>query len=416
MFNFIVKVYFIGFSKQEEAIIMENKKEFIEPTFSERMIDKKFKETEFIIAKVTDSSLASLIEKADHFNKDTKRLILCMNREFFPKIDMESYYNIWPNDMTEQVLSFLFSKFMEEMVLEHRLFETKEVLETLINSTEDLIWAKDLKGAHRLFNNSFMDAIPSAKDGHRKTKEECYGRGHLFIWELSEEDYAEGEFICMESELDVIKADATLTLDEILMVSSGELRNLVTKKSTVHDKHGNIVGTVGIARDVTMELAYKKLLEKHAYTDTLTGLFNRRYMYDYMEKSADKEFSLLYMDLDNFKGVNDTYGHNKGDEAILLTSKTLSKILDDYIVGRIGGDEFIAIGHDIEKLDDDTERVLAGIAELYDSDPCFSNLHISIGTSVYDPATSNIEEVIHNADTAMYRNKLRGKERQMILE
>lgn len=410
MFNFIVKVYFVGFSAKEEALIKNVIREYIEAVFSDSIKEDLLKEAEFVISKISSSASCNLPEELEAFHKPLKNLIPCLEREDFIKVDMESYYDVWLKDMTEQELKHYLTKFMDEMLLEHKYFETKEVLETIINSTDDLIWAKDIKGAHRLFNNSFMKAIPSAKDGHRKTKEECFGRGHLFIWELSEEAYAEGEFICMESEQDVINADATLTLDEILMVSSGELRNLITRKSTVHDKHGKIVGTVGIARDVTTELAYKKMLEEHAYTDNLTGLYNRRYMYDYMEECAEREFSLLYMDLDNFKGVNDIHGHNKGDEAILLTSKTLVEALDGYVVGRIGGDEFIAIGNEIDKLDEDTERVRRKIKELYESDPCFSNLHISIGTSIYDPAISDIEDVIHKADTAMYRNKLRGKE------
>lgn len=412
MFDFVTKICLIGFSDTEYERMKLLSKDYTEVISLKEITENHLKETDFVIAKISLDSIKSLKEKIRAVGKNTDSLILCLKRKEIPEIAMEEFYDVWFEDFSEQELMFYFSRFMREILKEHQLFETKEVLEVIINSTDDLIWAKDIQGAHKLFNNKFMEALPAAEDGHRKTKEECYGRGHLFIWELSKEDYEEGEFICMESEHDVIKADATLTFEEILKVSTGELRNLVTRKSTVHDKHGEIVGTVGIARDVTRELEYKELLEKNAYTDTLTGLYNRRYMYEYMEKQSKMEFSLLYMDLDNFKYVNDTYGHHKGDEAISLTSQALTEILDDYVVGRIGGDEFIAIGTDVEKLEEDTKRVKEEIKKLYHSDECFSKLRISIGTSVYNPTTSDIDEAINSADSEMYKNKMERKRKK----
>ncbi|WP_171994170.1 diguanylate cyclase domain-containing protein [Campylobacter mucosalis] len=159
---------------------------------------------------------------------------------------------------------------------------------------------------------------------------------------LSGSYYAEGEFICMESELDVIKADATLTLDEI----SGELRNLVTRKSPIHDRHGKIMKTIGVAKDVTQELRYKQQLQKLAY--------------------------------------NDKFGHLKGDEALVITATTLKVVLPDFTLGRLGGDEFIAISEKQGKVAPLIELIKSKLKTAYLIDDDLRDLSISIGYALHD--------------------------------
>ncbi|WP_169752911.1 GGDEF domain-containing protein [Campylobacter mucosalis] len=171
----------------------------------------------------------------------------------------------------------------------------------------------------------------------------------------------------MESELDVIKADATLTLDEI----SGELRNLVTRKSPIHDRHGKIMGTIGVAKDVTQELRYKQQLQKLAY--------------------------------------NDKFGHLKGDEALVITATTLKVVLPDFTLGRLGGDEFIAISEKHGKVSSLIELIKSKPKTTYLIDDDLRDLSISIGHALHDPKDSNIEELIHKADTSMHKSKVKDK-------
>ena len=210
----------------------------------------------------------------------------------------------------------------------------------------------------------------------------------------------------MESELDVIEANRTLTFDEKLIVGNGDIRKLITKKSPVHDRAGNIIGTVGVAKDITQELLYKEMLEKNANTDYLTGIFNRRYMYDLMEANIYNEFAVLFMDLDNFKYINDTYGHNKGDEAIVLTAETLQQILPDFSVGRLGGDEFIVFMEGKHDLQEIVSTVKNKIKEAYSKDTCFQTLDISIGYAENNTQNPDIEHLIHIADNIMYDSKI----------
>ncbi|MGH1600650.1 diguanylate cyclase domain-containing protein [Campylobacter majalis] len=345
-----------------------------------------------------------------NLNKNLDILTLCINKDDFYTLNLDDIHDIWPSEPNKNDIKFYFKKLIKTIEFNNRFFEQKEIFETIINSTDDLIWVKDTIGRHKLFNNSFLDALPSAPDGHRKTREECTNRGHLFIWELSPEDYEQGEFICMESEIDVMRADATLTLNETLKVGSGELRSLITKKAPIHDRNGKIMGTIGVAKDVTQELLYKKQLKKIAYTDMLTGLYNRRYIYDWMDRNSHKNFGILFMDLNDFKYVNDKYGHVVGDEALMATANTLKDQLKGYILGRFGGDEFIAIRDKCDvDLQKEADKLVKILEKTYATNQNYTKLGISVGYAINNPKDPDIEGIIHKADTHMYKHKTQSK-------
>ncbi|WP_169763782.1 sensor domain-containing diguanylate cyclase [Campylobacter mucosalis] len=405
MFNHEQVIYTIGLSDEHHKAIQKLTPKYVIVKHFTNLQDTNITEADYIIAKVSQSELKILLNDI----KNIENLMLCIDKDEFHSLKTHDIGDILPPSPSIDDIKYYYKKLAKKIKLENNLFEQIEILNTIINATDDLVWVKDTKGAHKMFNDSFLNALPSAKDGHRKTRQECLERGHLFIWELSKKDYAEGEFICMESELDVMKADATLTLDEILKVGSGELRNLVTRKSPIHDRHGKIMGTIGVAKDVTQELRYKQQLQKLAYTDMLTGLYNRHYIYEFLEKNQDKKFLVLFMDLNNFKSINDKFGHLKGDEALVITATTLKVVLPDFTLGRLGGDEFIAISEKHGKVSSLIELIKSKLKTAYLIDDDLRDLSISIGHALHDPKDSNIEELIHKADTNMYKSKVKDK-------
>lgn len=160
-------------------------------------------------------------------------------------------------------------------------------------------------------------------------------------------------------------------------------------------------------------------LETLSRTDTLTGLLNRRAFTSELEGRVGRTGgpatgSLFYVDLDNFKPVNDILGHQKGDEALIAVSEMLVKTTrPGDLVARLGGDEFALW---LDRTDEDAAALRA--TDLLDGSSCLKPysgdparpLGISIGIAVYDPAASeDLESLMGRADTAMYQVKHNGK-------
>lgn len=150
---------------------------------------------------------------------------------------------------------------------------------------------------------------------------------------------------------------------------------------------------------------YKQL----SYKDSLTGLYNRRYFYEILNMEfkrirRDNSFiSLLFIDVDNFKRINDTYGHKYGDHVLIKLSNILKREIRDVdIVSRWGGEEFIVALHD---TDIDGSRIVAERLRMAVEKQKFqSNITISIGVTATDGSTS-VEKLVGLADDALYKAK-----------
>lgn len=405
MFSCISNVYLFGFSDDVYKAVTRIKPDFINLFSMDKMDEAWIKDSDFIVARVSATEVSDLAYKIKQCNKSVKNLIISMNAEEFEAIH-DDVGGLWPENMTIKQIEYFFNGLFSFIEIKNDYEDKLEILKTIMNSTTDLIWVKDTCGRHKMFNNSFLAALPPASDGHKKTRAECIDKEHLFLWELDLKEYQADKYICMESEFGVINAGETLVLEETLLVGDGELRNLVTTKSPLHDRKGNIVGTVGFAKDVTAELQYKTMLEKQAFIDDLTNLYNRRYIYDYADSIKDKEFLLIYIDLDRFKFINDKYGHVVGDNALILTAEILNRCFDDAVIGRIGGDEFAVI---CEKWNESLKSTIQALPskakEIYNSNPKFKNLGLSVGYAVNDKDNHNLEKLFVLADKRMYENK-----------
>jgi diguanylate cyclase (GGDEF)-like protein len=131
--------------------------------------------------------------------------------------------------------------------------------------------------------------------------------------------------------------------------------------------------------------------------------------------SQSVPFSVMVMDLDNFKRVNDTYGHDKGDEVLKFLAITLKRLLDETaICCRFGGEEFVVLvpNESFENALRDAERIREYMAET--SSPAGDRVTLSIGVAHYPGFASNAEQLFHIADEALYRAKRSGRNRVEI--
>ncbi|MBO5473884.1 MAG: diguanylate cyclase [Lachnospiraceae bacterium] len=319
--------------------------------------------------------------------------------------DLTQIADIWTLPMTEDELKFRFLRWQQTYKLKKDLWLTRSYLDTTINSVPHLIWYKDKNGAHIKVNDSFCKAV-------NKTSEQIEGRGHYYIWDIEPDEYAKGEYICMESEYEVMEKRKTCVFDENVKIRD-DMRMLKTYKSPLFDLDGSVMGTVGVATDVTQERLYEQMIITNANTDFLTKLYNRRYVYEYVDKNKDLPMTIYYLDLDNFKSVNDAFGHHEGDRALLVATEVLQKCMPDDLIARIGGDEFmlIRIGaqtrQEIEQQRIWLQQELDKAFAQYEHFQCIS---ASIGTAYSEDRKIDVDTLAREADAFMYQEKSRKKQ------
>lgn len=159
----------------------------------------------------------------------------------------------------------------------------------------------------------------------------------------------------------------------------------------------------------------KRILEM-ARQDYLTGLATRWYLQDFIERNADEKYiTCIYFDLDRFKQVNDTYGHQTGDRALAATAEMMQNEFADGFCARLGGDEFMIVlmgERDIEGVEWRVNGFMKKLLSYYRTIPEMSALSVSAGISQAVPdSPKTIDRLIHESDRALYRAKNEGRAR-----
>ena len=184
--------------------------------------------------------------------------------------------------------------------------------------------------------------------------------------------------------------------------------------SPVYDEYGNCIGVDGIVRDITVRKLADERLIRLSYYDELTGLANRRLFLDRIQQTLNLAFrnkspvSLFYLDLDEFKAINDTMGHAAGDEILKEASRRLiSTLRDSDVAARLGGDEFALLlpGADADAAEQIAHKILKMFRKPYLLGDTTAALGASIGIAVYPKNGRDAETLINNADAAMYNAK-----------
>lgn len=214
-------------------------------------------------------------------------------------------------------------------------------------------------------------------------------------------------------------------VDVFLHHADGHRLPVLVRVTPIRDEHGEILGAVEIfSSDLSVQTVRHELkgLRESLQTDTLTGIGNRR-LIDGRLRAAIAELQnsdatrtgLLFFDIDHFKNVNDSYGHETGDRVLRMVATTLQNSLRRTdVVGRWGGEEFAAILYDIvssEALSDVAEkaRMLVEYSHL-DHEGASLSVTVSIGATLFR-SDDTPETVMERADGLMYRSKKAGRNR-----
>lgn len=301
------------------------------------------------------------------------------------------------------------------------LLSDSMIINTLMNNSEDMIYFKDINSRFILNNRAHAArfGVSDPKDLRGKSDMDFYSA------EFADKLYQDEQEI-MRTGIPIINQM------EHEMLSSSKLLTLSSSKYPLFDRDGKTIGTWGISRDMTQlaraELALAKAnerLEALSLIDELSGLYNQRHFYNTLELTIKRylrkgtagvpaDFSLILMDIDNFKYVNDTFGHVIGDTAIRYVSGLImanTRVSD--ISFRYGGDEYAVIMPDTELASarELAERLRRTIEQnpLLISDKRIE-LTLSMGVISFDGDTS-AAEMVRKADLKLYQAKREGRNR-----
>lgn len=199
---------------------------------------------------------------------------------------------------------------------------------------------------------------------------------------------------------------------------SGEVYPALVSIIAIKDENGEITRHIGVQYDISETKLYEEKLKHSAYHDYLTGLSNRYFLNESVEhliqkyRRENKKFAILFLDLNNFKKINDAYGHVVGDCVLSEVAKRLKNGLRmSDLIFRFGGDEFVVL---IEDLPEKNSIFLIGnkIRELIKKPMTLNGLQLHldccIGIAFFPDDADSVEEIIKNADIAMYKAKEKG--------
>jgi len=212
----------------------------------------------------------------------------------------------------------------------------------------------------------------------------------------------------------------TLAENSVLINKAGNEVPIQDSAAPIRDRIGNIIGAVLVFHDVSKESRLFRKLSYQASHDTLTGLINRREFenclvtaLDAAHNSPDQTHALLYLDLDQFKVVNDTFGHTAGDELLRQIADVVqSNIRSTDIVARLGGDEFgILLERCTEERAMEVAEAIRGAVEEYrfNWQNAFTSARCSIGVVMVSKESPDVASVMSSADVACYSAKDMGR-------
>lgn len=217
----------------------------------------------------------------------------------------------------------------------------------------------------------------------------------------------------------ILQITSTHEVSESFEITLADGRVLAQLTYPVRDTDNHIIGRLWIFEDVTRERRTAEQLIYLAERDSLTGLFNRHRFQDELGRMLatgerfDRQGALLFFDLDEFKHVNDTYGHRAGDAMLIRVAGELGILIRrNEVLARLGGDEFAVLIPEASEAEACAlaERIVRSIAHLpFRIEGQNLRLTASVGIAIYPLHGRNAEEIISHADAAMYQAKDAGK-------
>jgi diguanylate cyclase (GGDEF)-like protein/PAS domain S-box-containing protein len=311
---------------------------------------------------------------------------------------------------------------------EHDLTESQKLLNReqslmrgLIGSLPDLISFKDVQGRYLGCNHAFEQYV-GLTEQELKGKMDQELKGNFKPSDIAGLD-----------EQEIIASGKVYSQDEWVVYPDGSKVLHETIKKTFDGLDGTRYGLMSVSRDITERKNQEEQIQRLAFYDSLTQLPNRRMLQDRLQlmvttNSREERFNaLFFIDLDHFKTLNDTQGHNMGDQLLIaVAARIQDSVRGEDIVARLGGDEFVALISNLDEDETTAGHVAEKVAEKIRLSICQSyklsikenvnpnnevNFHCtpSIGISLFKSNLTSPDEILKQADVAMYQAKAAGR-------
>lgn len=301
----------------------------------------------------------------------------------------------------------------EQKRTEYHLQTSNTMLKTVIENAPLRIFWKDKESHYLGCNTAF------ARDAGMQSPDELIGRNDFQMgWRDQAQLYRDDDIRTMACNM------PKLAFEEPQTTPDGHQIWLKTSKVPLHDANGSVVGVLGIYDDITEQKLTEAKIHQLAFYDPLTGLPNRRLLQDRLQQAFSvsarngQHGAVLFLDLDNFKTLNDSRGHDVGDQLLSEVAKRLNAcVRDGDTVARLGGDEFVVVLESLSLISDEAaaqadlvaEKIRESLGQTYrlDKHPFYTTT--SIGVVIFQGHTLSLDIILKHADTAMYQAKAAGR-------
>lgn len=284
-------------------------------------------------------------------------------------------------------------------------------LSHLADFATDLYWETDLEGYVIAAGGRLMSTI--APDINR-----VIGQHYLSIIKLEPREREK-----MLNALQAIKPYSDIL--SVLPDPDGKRYHISLSATPRFDRHGDVIGYLGVGTNVTRRIEAQSRLRHMAEHDMLTGLANRYAFQNRIDKDVeasdeDDNVAMLAIDLDNFKAINDTYGHQAGDALLNLVAKRIRKaIRDDDWAARLGGDEFVVVARNTPNPMDAclmAARLVTALSRPYQIGSLELNCSASVGVACAPLHAGSSRTLMKCADLALYEAKGGGRSCYRLFE
>ncbi len=300
---------------------------------------------------------------------------------------------------------FVWTENRRRRLSDEQLDERTTLLQDILNSIPDLMFYKDVNGRYEFSNRRFNDFFGVKPVGQTD-------------YDLFDKETA--DFFRQKDSEAIGRRNANVN-EEWVQGINGETILLETQKTPIFSKHGDVMGVFGLSRDITELKKAQENLEHLAHHDVLTGLPNRLLLNKKLEyalqicRRACEALAVIFLDLDRFKDINDTIGHDVGDLLLKDVAHRLhNNVRDSDICARLGGDEFVVVLtriDDVSRVQEKCGQLLEVISRPYSLQGHLLSVFASAGIAVYPEHGNTVDELIRNADAALHKAKELGRNR-----
>ncbi|MCX7749545.1 MAG: EAL domain-containing protein [Clostridia bacterium] len=297
----------------------------------------------------------------------------------------------------------------ELSITQEKLLESEERYQIAVEGSNDAIWDWNVAENKIFYSDKFYEVLGYEKgeigSSYRDIKQLYHPEDLRYAVKMNREH--------RKGNISVFRYECRLK------TKNGSFKWLLVRGRAVKDEQGKVIRMAGSLTDISERKDQEQVIKQLAYYDSLTGLPNRIILYEATEKAIQKAVkngkkgALAFIDLDNFKMINDSFGHSFGDLLLMeIGTRLVAEMKYECTVSRLGGDEFIIL---VENLDSHStiqqfaNQLMDVFSNPFTVSGTYFYMTVSIGISIFPDDTQDVETLLKNADMAMYRAKRKGK-------